>query len=63
MSKKNKTYKAKCKEFLENHVDVNCGCGAVGTEHTCPYAEEINGDYLAVCTCCVECTKRCADDI
>ncbi len=62
MSKKNKDYKAKCKERLKNHVDVNCKCGAVGTQHICPYAEEM-GDYLAVCSCCVECTARCADDI
>lgn len=65
MSKKNKEYKAKAKKALENHTDINCEkCGAVGSEHSCPYAEEMSNDggYYA-CTCCKKCTKQCCDDI
>lgn len=66
MSKKNKEYKAKAKKALETHTDVNCGrCGAVGSEHSCPYSEEMsrpNRDYYA-CTCCASCTSQCAWDI
>ena len=39
------------------------GCTNPATEpHTCPYAEEINGNDR-LCTCCAECTHQCAMDI
>jgi len=31
--------------------------------HTCPYAEEIHGDYEALCDCDEEATHQCARDI
>ena len=31
--------------------------------HTCPYAEEIHGDYESLCTCNDEETRQCAMDI
>ena len=31
--------------------------------HTCPYAEEIHGDYETLCDCDEEATRRCAQDI
>jgi len=31
--------------------------------HTCPFAEEINGDYEANCNCCEECYHECCMDI
>lgn len=45
-------------------------CGRCGEEqdepindHTCPYSEEINGDYETECRCCSECTYQCCMDI
>ncbi|KKL16607.1 hypothetical protein LCGC14_2493840 [marine sediment metagenome] len=32
-------------------------------EHTCPFAEEVNGDYERMCECCAECTEACAESI
>jgi hypothetical protein len=31
--------------------------------HSCPYAEEINGDYETLCDCDEERTRQCAQDI
>ena len=31
--------------------------------HTCPYAEEIHGDYVTLCDCDEERTRQCAQDI
>lgn len=66
MSKKNKEYKEKAKKKLESHIDINCKkCGAVGSEHSCPYSDEMNQpntDYF-FCTCCKTCTRQCAEDI
>jgi hypothetical protein len=31
--------------------------------HTCPYAEEIHGDYETLCNCDEEATRQCAQDI
>jgi hypothetical protein len=31
--------------------------------HTCPYAEEIHGDYETLCDCDEERTRQCAADI
>ena len=31
--------------------------------HSCPYAEEIWGDYDEKCNCCPECERGCAEDI
>lgn len=44
--------------------DGYCGCGNhVGDVlHTCPYAEEINGND-SPCNCCESCTSNCANDI
>ena len=42
-----------------------CKCGKEGTDylHTCPYAEDVDGDDESVCNCCAECENACADDI
>ena len=32
-------------------------------DHTCPYAEEINGDEETLCNCCKECENECAMEI
>ena len=38
------------------------GCNSVGSEHPCPYQQEINGNDTP-CSCCDDCTQNCADDI
>jgi len=48
------------------HVNELCGegCGNVATEpHTCPYGEEILGDFKTLCNCCTDCEHNCAMDI
>lgn len=32
-------------------------------DHTCPYNEDINGDYESKCNCCADCTHECCMDI
>lgn len=31
--------------------------------HTCPYSEDIDGDFETLCTCCDRCSDECAADI
>jgi len=31
--------------------------------HSCPYGEDIHGDYDTLCTCCEYCQGECANDI
>lgn len=40
----------------------HCNINPALPPHTCPYKEEINGDY-EICTCCDDCAQRCAYDI
>lgn len=41
-----------------------CDCGKEGEpEHTCPYREDVHGDYTTVCNCCVDCQNECCADI
>tara|TARA_R100001244_G_C5153594_1_gene130071 strand:+ start:484 stop:627 length:144 start_codon:yes stop_codon:yes gene_type:complete len=41
-----------------------CKCGEDGRgKHTCPYAEDIGGDYETLCNCCDECQDQCCMDI
>ena len=43
-----------------------CKCGAVPMSnllHTCPYQQDINGDSVFTCNCCVDCCNECAQDI
>jgi hypothetical protein len=40
-----------------------CTCEGSYEEHTCPYAEEINGDSESLCSCCDYCTQQCANDV
>lgn len=49
----------------ENDVELckRCQRNPASEPHTCPYGEEIGGDYESECTCCPECTKQCAYDI
>ena len=47
------------------HKDGMCKCGInpATTPHPCPYQEEINQDYTAMCTCCSDCEGQCLGDI
>lgn len=39
-------------------------CKDEGKElHSCPYKEEINGDYNSKCNCCESCRQECLYDI
>ncbi len=41
-----------------------CRCGSQGEDlHTCPYSEDISGDYETLCNCCSECQYQCCQDI
>lgn len=45
-------------------MEEKCMCGNdAGPEGTCPYAEEIHGDYETLCNCCVNCANNCRWDI
>jgi len=39
------------------------GKGIAEYDHSCPFAEEINGDFDSLCNCCEICTHECAMDI
>ncbi len=43
----------------------NFGCSndAVNSPHTCPYAEDIDGDSETLCYCCHSCESDCSDEI
>jgi len=43
------------------HFD--CSNVAVTNPHTCPYAEDIDGDSETLCNCCDSCWSDCSDEI
>ena len=64
-------YQAEARAILpptddEPEVAAKCGnCERNASEelHTCPYQEDINGDYTTMCNCCVGCQNDCVGDI
>ena len=40
-----------------------CEVNDAQSEHTCPYAEEINNDSDSLCDCCSDCEHECCMDI
>ena len=40
-----------------------CEVNDAQSEHTCPYAEEINDDSDSLCDCCSDCEHECCMDI
>lgn len=43
-----------------------CSCGiyvGVDNYHTCPFAEEVRGDFESLCNCCESCSYNCAMDV
>ena len=48
----------------KNEYREDCACAETeGDMHTCPYAEDINGDSESLCDCCAVCEHECAMDI
>lgn len=66
-------YKPKCnlklKVIQKNNVAnytkcENNYCSNLNNKlHTCPFKEDIHGDYDALCNCCEDCADHCRDDI
>ncbi len=58
---------------VKNNVDLDdvsssgkcsrCEVNDAQSEHTCPYAEEINDDSDSLCDCCSDCEHECYMDI
>ena len=47
-------------------VIVKCDfCDTMSTAelHTCPKAQDLEGDDTEICNCCHECVQHCMDDI
>ncbi len=42
--------------------EIECKCGAEGTEEICPYSQEIH-ETEDLCDCCDDCRHECAMDI
>lgn len=40
-----------------------CGRNKASKPHTCPYNEDMYGDYYNLCRCCPDCERTCAMDI
>lgn len=40
-----------------------CGEKMVVEMHTCPYKEDINGDFETLCNCCKDCQDVCLYEI
>jgi hypothetical protein len=50
-------------EIIKEHFGVEEQVTEPSELHTCPYAEEIHGDYETLCDCDEEATRQCAMDI
>jgi hypothetical protein len=47
-----------------NQCSSSMNCGQKGRpEHTCPFAEEISGDFETMCNCCSSCEYECSMDV
>jgi hypothetical protein len=49
--------------FVLKHFEVKEQVTEPNELHTCPYAEEIHGDYETLCDCDEESTRQCAMDV
>lgn len=47
----------------EQEVCRKCKGSPAAEPHTCPYAEDICGDYVKLCNCCYWCKNQCVQDI
>ena len=54
------------KQKRRDKYRYSCKCGRNKKTpylHSCPYSEDMHGDYTEHCTCCGECQHNCAMDI
>lgn len=59
-----RTAMRKAKRKLKDSRLCKCGRNMRTKEaHSCPYAEDIHGDYSKNCYCCGDCERECAMDI
>ncbi len=43
-----------------NAGEIICECGKAGqSDHTCPYKEEMDDDFVSLCNCCKDCEQEC----
>ncbi len=52
-----------CSGAIKKHFGVEEQVTEPNGLHTCPYAEEIHGDYETLCDCDEESTRQCAMDV
>jgi len=55
--------KTKCIRSIKEHFGLEEQSTEPNGLHTCPYAEEIHGDYETLCDCDEEATRQCAMDV
>jgi len=53
----------RCVADMKQHFGVEDQVENSNQEHTCPYKEDINGDYETLCNCDPEQTLQCSHDI
>lgn len=50
--------------FLDEPTCDHCGVAPAAERHSCPYNEEMNGNYDDdYCNCCPACVRDCLMDI
>jgi hypothetical protein len=43
-----------------NAGEIICECGKTGqSDHTCPFKEEKDDDFVSLCNCCKDCQQEC----
>ena len=53
----------KRKEAKKLKKMCKCGNNHKAALHSCPFAEDMHGDYTLTCNCCGDCSHQCAMDI
>ena len=50
-------------ENYSTFVCQSCKGPTEPTRHTCPFKEDVMGDYETKCNCCYFCEQNCCDEI
>lgn len=50
-------------ENYSTFVCESCKGPTDPVKYTCPYQEDVNGNYETLCNCCDSCQQNCIDDI
>lgn len=52
-------------DYIEEAGDLcdQCHKNKAKDLHTCPYSEDVKGDYETKCNCCPDCEHECCMDI